>query len=265
MALTSFSTRLNSFKLIILFFLFSSSAAAADIEWSGSSESEHFIYHFDDAKTARAITDHAETYYRWVKEIFQVDEDHWKEKAPIFIFEDKAEWKTFESKNGAGIGGDAFTNGRELYIWRNPSWLSPKKTLAHELTHLIIRRFLDGPIPLFLNEGFAEYIGTKAAALQTGGNEYAVRTLQFLSEDEFVPLKQLSEMKSYPKDQVPIFYRESELLVRFLLLKHPPSKFRQLLSELSRGKAFDRLIEDLYETDFGDFSGRFKTYALTGK
>lgn len=162
------------------------------------SESEHFIYHFRDEKLADTFFVYAEHYYSWIKELFGVERDLWSKKWHIFVFEDKTEWEAFKKRVGQGQGAEAFTTGWELFIFRNPFWLAPQKTLAHELTHLIVFRFLDGPIPLFLNEGISEYISFKAIAQKANGDEYNVRVFKKIPAGLWIDCSSLASMTEYP-------------------------------------------------------------------
>ena len=123
-------------------------------------ETAHFVYHVHDAKEAETVLVHAETYYGWVKETFGVRSDDEKRKSHVFVFDDKALWKSFNARTPERLpGAEAFTNGFELFLYREPFFLEPQRVLAHEITHLVLFRFVQGTVPLFLNEGFAEFMG----------------------------------------------------------------------------------------------------------
>lgn len=239
--------------------------ASHEGEWLHA-ESAHFIYHFADAKQAETVLVHAEETYRWIRDLLGVSEDDWTEKVRIVVFEDEAEWKAFIARVGRGRHTGAFTTGRELFLYRHPYWLAPQRLLAHELAHVIAFRFLPGPIPLFLNEGLAEYVATKAAARQAGGDEYAVRTLKLIPEEEFIPLFELTAMRAYPKDErrLTTFYRESELFVRYLVLERKGS-FRAFLNDVASGTVWHRASERHYRAGAPEMAREFREYALTGK
>lgn len=228
-------------------------------------ETPHFIYHFMDDKKAELVYTHAEVYYRWIKELFGVDEDSWKKKSHIFVFTDKPLWDDFTSRAKPNSKMEAFTTGWELFIYMNPYWLSPIKSLSHEITHIIIFRFLDGPIPLFLNEGIAEFIGYKAAALKADGDEYRIRTISLIPEKDFIPVERLIEITSYPDSNIEVFYRESELAVRFLITNYDGKKFYALLRTVSRGEPFKRALEEIYSMEFETFCDAFTKYAVMKK
>ena len=225
-------------------------------------ETEHFIYHFTNAKEAETVYIHAEVYYKWVKELFGISEDRWSKRAHVFVFQDEKTWKEFLARAHPTLHGDAYTNGWELFIWRDPYWLSPMKTMAHEITHVILFRFLDGPIPLFLNEGFAEFVSYRALAMQTGGNEFDIRIMQLVPNEKFIPLNELMDAKTYPQDKIETFYRESELFARYLLLSYDSKLFYKLLREVSAGKDTAGSIREIYGLDFQTLEKKFRSYAI---
>lgn len=227
-------------------------------------ETGHFIYHFIDEKGAETVLIHAEVYYKWIKDIFGVEEDKWAKKSHVFIFPDQKMWNDFKVKIRFNSPAEAYTTGWELFMHRDPHWISPRVTLAHEITHIIVFRFLNGPLPLFLNEGFAEFISYKAVAMQlTGGN---IGFTVLIPKDEFIPLEELTEITFYPTGKrEEIFYSESHLLVRFLLLNYENNKFYKLLSEASQGRPFKESLEDIYKIDLKAFQEKFKAYAISKK
>ena len=225
-------------------------------------ETPHFVYHFTDEKQAETIYLHAEVQYQWIKDMFGVEKDTWKKKGHIFIFEDKQVWEKFNTRGGEKFLGFAgFTDGWELFMQRAPYWLSPQRTLAHEITHIILFRFLDGPIPLCLNEGFAEFMATKAVAVQAGGNEYNIRTLQLIPKDEYISLRELTQARSYPSN-IQAFYQESELLARFLILNYGSKNFYSVLKRASQGEDFEKVLDGVYDVDLPELEEKFKTYAI---
>lgn len=229
------------------------------------SETEHFVYHFHDAKAAEPVLVAAEAYYQWVKELFGVGTDEEKRKGHIFVFEDKEVWRSFQQRTPEKLpGAEAFTNGFELFIYREPFYLSPQRVLAHEITHLVLFRFVKGKVPLFLNEGFAEFMGTRAMALKADGDDYRVRSFPKIAAEDFIAVPELISLQTYPSGREEVFYRESELLARFLILNEKPEKFHELLKRSADGKDFESALEDLYGMDVEGFAEKFGRYSTAG-
>ena len=226
-------------------------------------ETEHFVYHFADEKEADTVYTHAELYYRWIKEMFGVEKDGWSKKGHVFIFEDENTRKSFNHENGEPLfAAEGFTSGWELFMHRGAFWLTPQEVLAHELTHIIVFRFLDGPIPLFLNEGFAVFMQYKAVSVQADGNEFNLRILKLIPPAEYIPLKTLVGTRNYPAGQVEIFYQESELFVRFLIQTYGNKNFYSLLKKISGGASFEGVLKDIDGAELSDLEEKFKSYAL---
>ena len=232
------------------------------------SETENFVYHYHDPKEAETVLIHTEVYYQWAKEMFGVSKipKNFKGKSHIFVFDDKALWKSFNQTTPEKLpGAEAFTNGLELFIYREPFWLAPQRVLAHEITHLVLFRFVKGKVPLFLNEGFAEFMATKAIAMKADGNDFNVRTFQLVPESQFIPMQEFILMQSYPDTEAKneIFYRQSELFTRFLALNYPKEKFYALLKETASGRPFEKVFKEIYGFGLEELSEKFKTYAMT--
>ncbi len=237
------------------------------IDWKHA-ETTHFVYHFTDTRKSgsRLIYSNAEKYYQWVKKLFAVN-DTWSKKGHIFVFTSRESWKYFNQKVGSRTLPEAFTSGWELFIYSNPDERSAVKTLAHELTHIIVFRFLEGSLPLFLNEGFAEYVGYQALVNHMGQDEKLLKIVAPLNEGELYPLYRLAELQDYPETQARIetFYRQSESLARFLILTYGGHSFYKLLLQVSRGKSFRAAAEKIYGVELTQLEDRFRKYSTTGK
>jgi len=228
-------------------------------------ETRHFIYHFQNLEEGETIYINAEAYYKWIAELFGAEEYIWLKKSHLFVFTDEKTWNDFKTRGNLSTELTAFTTGWELFLYRKPYRLAPKKSLAHEIMHIIMFRFLNGPVPLFLEEGFAEFVSYRVLALETEGDEYRIRIVELIPEEKFMPLKELTETSTYPKGKVETFYRESELLVRFLILNYDSKKFYALLRDVSKGKSFEKALNDIYDIDFETFEKKFKDYAVLSR
>ena len=60
-----------------------------------------------------------------------------------------------------------------LFIQRNPELKFKGSTLGHEVTHLVIERFFGSGVPLWLNEGYAEYSASRCYAAFNRARGYA--------------------------------------------------------------------------------------------
>ena len=235
-------------------------------EWKHA-ETDNFVYHYFHSFIATPVSVEAEFYYRVIARDLNKDTSHWERKAHIFVFEQPEDWKAFQSKARL----DPWTGGihahGELFIQRNPSFKFKGNTLGHETAHLVIDRFYGSNVPLWLNEGYAEYISRVAYASfnRARGYDSHPRTSS-LSAELFVPLDQLTNALTYPadvKDVLP-FYTESEKLVRFLNAADK-SKFQVMLDALAKGSLFENALHGAYGSQFPSphqLEESFKPYAI---
>ncbi len=238
-------------------------ALQMDRELWKHAETEHFVYHFRDQKKAETVYVHAEAYYQWVKEMFGVSEDTWPSKGHIYIFGDKVQWKEFNKKPGERLpGAEAYTNGADLFLYRDPFYLEPQKTLAHEIAHIVAIRFVKGKPPLYLHEGIAEFISYKALAMQTDGDEYRFHTIAMIPDADFIQLEELSGYLDYPASEAAkrAFYHESELFVRYLLLNHGADKFRDFFGRSAAGDPLEDALKAVYGLELEETARKFRIY-----
>jgi hypothetical protein len=207
-------------------------------------ETTNFIYHFFHGFVATPVSVEAEFYYRVISKDLEKDTTQWERKCHIFIFESDADWKAFQQKGSL----DPWTGGihaqGSLFIQRNPELKFKGNTLAHETTHLVIERFYGSGVPLWLNEGFAEYSASRCYAAFNRARGYSARpTARAVPADLYLPTDKLVSMMTYPQDvaQVHAFYAESERLVRFLERADKHS-FGAFLEAMSKGNRFDTAL-----------------------
>ncbi|MBE7158737.1 MAG: hypothetical protein INR62_09940, partial [Rhodospirillales bacterium] len=141
-------------------------------------------------------------------------------------------------------------------------------TLGHEVAHLVVDRFFGSNVPLWLNEGYAEYVSRVAYAsyYRARGYEAKART-DGLTAASFIPLDRLTHALSYPTEvsEVLAFYTESEKLVRFLNAADK-TKFQALVESLARGSLFENALHSAYGTLYptpAQLEASFRPYAVT--
>jgi hypothetical protein len=228
-------------------------------------ESEHFVYHFIDEKEAETVYVHAEYYYKYIKDFFEIAEDRWTKKNHIFIFSDEDVWNEFKKKTHYKLSwAGGYSTGWELYMFRRPMWLAARATLAHELSHVIAFRFMEGPLPSFLDEGFACFISARVLGTQLQRDDREANPLRLLPPGDYIPLVKLSEATQYPEDakDAHIFYNESELLVRFIAYNYKSVDLYKFLHGISKGEDLKKTIENVFSIDFYAFEDKFKSFAV---
>lgn len=236
-------------------------------EWKHA-ETENFIYHYFHDYVATPVSVEAEFYYRVVAKDLSKDTSHWERKAQVFIFESPEDWKTFQTRGALDPWTGGIHSHGELFIQRDPTYKFKGNTLGHEVAHLVVDRFYGSNVPLWLNEGYAEYVSRVAYAsyYRARGYDAKART-DALTAASFVPLDRLTHAVAYPTEvnEVLAFYTESEKLVRFLNAADK-TKFQALLDALARGSLFENALHTAYGTLYptpAQLEAGFRPYAVT--
>ena len=213
-------------------------------------ETEHFVYHFFDRPMASAVSVEAEFYYRVIATELGKDTSAWERKCHLFLFDDETDWKTFQKFGGLDPWTGGIHSGGALFIHRNAGWKSENATLPHEITHLVIYRFFGPGIPLWLNEGFAEYAAARCRASFYRARGYNARPhANSVKEGRYITLAELTGAMDYPTEdeRVAAFYEESQKLVRFLCAADRKG-FGEFLEAMGKGSLF----ESAARTHFGN-------------
>ncbi len=234
-------------------------------EWKHA-ETPNFIYHFFHGFVVAPVSVEAEFYYRLIAQELGKDTTQWERKSHIFVFESAEDWAQFQ-RNGAL---DPWTGGvhsrGELFIRRDPQFRFKGNTLGHEVAHLVVDRFFGSNVPLWLNEGYAEYVSMRCyAAFQRARNYRARPVSAAVNGERFIPLAELTSAVAYPVEveRVHAFYSESERLTRFLSAANKPG-FATLFEALSKGARFEKALAKGFGSRFPSLDAlerEFKTYA----
>jgi len=224
-------------------------------------ETEHFVIHFHRRTDAQKVARQAEFYYEQVKKDLQAEKDRFDRKSHIFLFEKESEWQQFiadarleEWFAGVSIRSELFFHTRQH------SGDFASNLLAHEMTHCIFYRFVPKRIPMWLNEGFAEFESGAAYARFKGiggGNRGSGRSGQ-----ADYPLQKLLTAREYPKDRDDVreFYRTSERLVRFLMTKLDRNRFVPLVMKIADGASLESAVLEIHADKFKTFDEFVKRY-----
>lgn len=228
-------------------------------------ETKNFVYHFFQSFIATPVSVEAEFYYTIIAKELEKDTAKWERKCHIFIFEKTEDWAQFQARSSLDPWTGGIHAGGELFIQRNPEYKFKGSTLGHEVAHLVVHRFFGPGIPLWLNEGYAEYAAIRGHAAFYRARGYDARPkAQAVDPARFIPLAKLTDARGYPADitEVTTFYTESERLVRFLNGVNKKG-FSLFFESLSQGARFDTALAKGFGGRF-DLEGlerEFKPYA----
>lgn len=243
--------------------------AIREVEWKHA-ESDHFVYHFAQRWMAERACAEAETYYELIKKDLKISEDRWEVKGQIFLFETDASWREFVQRSHVDRWSGGVCIGNEFFLHSPPAaqpFTGP--TLPHEMTHLIVNRFVRGQIPVWLNEGLAEQQSNKHFAGYTRPKGFFfMPRLNVLSAEDYIPLQELIDASDYPAEteKVGHFYTESVRMVQFLIEDHPKQDFLEFLQNLADGMKFENAFDRVYGTVYPsmeNFETAFKNVAIS--
>ncbi len=133
------------------------------------------------------------------------------------------------------------------------------QTLAHETTHAVVARLYTTRWPLWLSEGFAEYMGSASAASRK--NE-TVKGRQHALNFAMLSLDRLTAMTHYPDDPIVVtqLYESAEKLVRFIMNDLPKERFLGFVDALLSGYDLPGAVMKIYGDKFKDFDDFQKKY-----
>ena len=195
----------------------------------------------------------------------------------VIVFKDDASFFPFRplyQGRAANVAG-YFVPGQDTNYIVFPLGQSSRSTLRtafHEYVHLYLRDTVPG-VPLWLNEGLAEFYGSFAHSDTEGvlGVPIPYYT-RLLAREELIPLKNLFSINIdsahyNEQDKNGIFYAESWALVHYLMLGESgrrQSQFRTFLERVSSGDEAAKVVESIFGLTLEALEKEFKAYLAGG-
>ncbi|MHA3771685.1 hypothetical protein ACXR0O_09120 [Verrucomicrobiota bacterium sgz303538] len=233
-------------------------------------ETPHFVVHYAEASDALTVMRFIETAHYVVTQALGVDERAFKKKSHVFIFPDAAEWNAWLKKKDmpSSVAGYAYKD--ELLVGAQGEKDDYAKVVCHEATHAIVARYYAGRRwPLWLNEGFAEYMASKALAVK---RSHQVQRYLSTEAESSIDIAQVINRLIYGvrSGTIPVggiipiggtipadsplrkFYPNSEKMVRVLQEKLPAAAFPKFVNLLVAGNAFEVSLRETYGKSCSD-------------
>ncbi len=131
-----------------------------------------------------------------------------------------------------------------------------KRTVAHELTHLVIHQLTFNPynsLPTWLDEGLAvvsegELSAQFASALERAGKQGGFISIRSLA----------SPFSAYAEESV-LSYAESREVVQYLIDTYGQSKMFELLNTFAQGSGYDEALLKVYGFDMDGLNAQWQT------
>ena len=220
-------------------------------------QTPHFVVHYVEDSDARLSMQYIEGAYTIITALLGLDPERGKQKGHVFLFADENAWKAYllRSNNSPLLAGFAYKNELLLpAVVEKAGAEDSVKTLCHEVTHAIVARFYPAAKPpLWLNEGFAEYIAARTIALKRGHSvdkyistklERPMKLVQVLQRIRYGvpqgsssvggPVRFIGQGEEYP---VLTFYANAAWCARALAEKLPPEGLPKFFNAISAGNS----------------------------
>ena len=242
--------------------------AIAPEKWKHA-ETEHFIIHYRRVTEAQRAVREIEYTLWFVAQSLNATKEQYARKSHVYIFQDAREWAAFRSGANVPSWTASFALGDELFLHVGGVGEGfDSHLLAHETTHAVVARLYPHQRwPIWLNEGFAEYMGSASQAARKG--VWTKGMQQELSQAS-LPLEKLVAMKDYPETgadagkeahrEVDRFYESSQKLIRFLMNNFPKERFPQFIDAIVIGAPFENAILQVYGDQVKDYTAFTKQY-----
>lgn len=235
-----------------------------DFRWQHL-QTRHFVVHYERKAFAMRVARMSEQFYAAISgDLPDLRDQIDPQRSHVFIFRTARDWQAVVADTpGLESWAASFVRGQAMYLQEMGSGKADKMSmLAHEMTHLVFNRFLTVRLPLWLNEGLAEYYG-EFAYRRARGLTHRERNV-FKALRDRTPLAELIAATDYPADptQVARFYATAKQLVGYMLWKLPREKWDTFLARTMAGKNATAALLDSYgwadidelETEFAAFN-----------
>lgn len=224
-------------------------------------ETDHFIVHYRRATEAQKVVREIEFDLWFVARALGAAKERYAKKSHVYVFEDEREWRGFVHQMEMPAWVASFAHGDELFLHVGGMGEGfDSTTLAHETTHAIVARLYPGHVwPRWLNEGFAEYMGT---ASQAARKKTWAKGMQKELSGVSLPLPELVALTDYPTEEraVRVYYQSCEKVVRLLMTDYPKERFPVLVEALLGGTPLETAIPQVYAPQVKDYADFLKQY-----
>ncbi len=228
---------------------------AAGADWH-ETKTTHFVVRTHNRRLTEIVAIQAEKYLGALSQKF-LNGAAYPHVVPLTVYRDQDEYvgagNPDWSQGGTSVGYESLDGFLKDRMTRkidllhtikgelNPDLAKPK-LLPHELTHLIlIERFGERAIPLWLNEGIAQYMETDRRA------ECDKLLLEYFDNRKGtpIPLRTLVSLPGYPDNRgaIALFYAQSASFTGWLADLLGPEKFAAFLDDLREGTAPEMALQ----------------------
>ena len=218
-------------------------------------ETENFILHYRGMGDALQIAREIEFDLWYVAQSLGATKDQYTRKSHVYVFADEKEWENFVEAIHAPDWTHSLAIGDALFLnVKAAGGGFDSQTLAHETTHAVVARIYGRRRwPVWLNEGFAEYMGAASVAARHWRSPRSnQRKLAFAD----MTVAELVATTRYPADlnAVASLYETSAKFVRYLYNKYPQELFPKFVDRILEGRIAEMALREVYGDEFLDMA-----------
>ena len=213
-------------------------------------QSDHFVIHFEREIFARKVARMGEFFYSYIANEMEGSRQTVAGRSHIFLYRNEEKWDKFvKQMNGTMEWAAAMVEGNTMYLRQLGDRRASADLLAHEMSHLVLNRYFYHRLPIWLNEGLAEWYEEFAYAAFKGVKKS--RRSQFKRLKSPLSLRSLIALESYPptQEERARFYQTSKHLVGFLRLAWPEKRFRTFLGDMIRRPETEALLSKHFQVE----------------
>lgn len=164
----------------------------------------------------------------------------------IIVTGSLADFEAYSNSSFPTWTGAAYLSSRDIILLKNPSWANQEidfqREFVHELSHLYFdKKFGESEIPLWYNEGLAEYLSVGSVNLHSG-----LVLSNAIWAKSILPLGRIDSLLSFSKQKAELAYVQSLSAVMFLFDRlgnhESPNLFHQSIVEKGWANAFQQNV-----------------------
>jgi len=189
----------------------------------------------------------------------------------VFVFNDQRAFQVYceaamgRSKHLSGV----FLSHRDgNHVLIDGSERGVAHVVYHELTHYFLRNTISSEVPLWFNEGLAEFYSTFAERKDSVDVGLPVDAhIAWLRAQPLIPLKELfavdHDSKEYHEGyREGVFYAESWALVHYMMIGNPVRRTQlgTYVGLIASGKSIDEAFRTAFHTTYEDLERELRKY-----
>ncbi len=187
-------------------------------DWWVAGRSDHFYVMGKTVRQVSTAVEEAEAAYGWTEPWIPGGSGD-EFRSLVFMIYNHDLWVDIIEGHGLRHDSLAMQLQRELYLKEDPEQDKRPDRIAHEVVHARLYDADASPLPIWLEEGLATYLGWRCAVDFQGKRGVTLfRNLPALEEGEILPVAGLLALRTYPADPAATraFYRQSEEWIALL-------------------------------------------------